>query len=122
MFCYTRISLSEKPHSLHSVVIPQPRVVVSHSACDFVVLQISAMGDPEGNAKGGFLILDQDLKVPNRTSSSTQLLLTHLHTPGSLCLCYLSSYVQGCVQAVCCSLLVSLLHFKICMVLQNHTT
>lgn len=27
------------------------------------LVQISAMGDPEGNAKGGFVILDQDLKV-----------------------------------------------------------
>ncbi|DBA86469.1 hypothetical protein WJX79_005001 [Trebouxia sp. C0005] len=26
-------------------------------------IMISAMGDPDGNAKGGFLILDQDLKV-----------------------------------------------------------
>ncbi|DBB10518.1 TPA: hypothetical protein ACH3X3_002056 [Trebouxia sp. C0006] len=26
-------------------------------------IMISAMGDPEGNAKGGFVILDQDLKV-----------------------------------------------------------
>ncbi len=27
------------------------------------LVQISAMGDPEGNAKGGFLILDQNFKV-----------------------------------------------------------
>ena len=26
-------------------------------------MQISTMGDPDGNAQGGFLILDQDLKV-----------------------------------------------------------
>ena len=26
-------------------------------------VQISTMGDPDGNAQGGFLILDQDLKV-----------------------------------------------------------
>lgn len=44
-------------------------VCKSHKA---TFVQISAMGDPEGNAKGGFLILDQDLKVPSSNPSLTR--------------------------------------------------
>lgn len=78
------INTSAKPHNLHSTVMCHLKVVVSHSVCEFVVLQISAMGDPEGNAKGGFLILDQDLKVLSRTSSST-LAHSFTHQAASAC-------------------------------------
>lgn len=48
---------------------PEPRgclqycqLVDTHSQLS-VMVQISTMGDPEGQAKGGFLLFDQDLKV-----------------------------------------------------------
>ncbi len=56
------------------------------------VVQISAMGDPEGNAKGGFVILDQDLKV-----QSTHLGLFFL----ALSLTFAEWFLSLCVYKGC---------------------